>query len=429
MARSPPPTRAPETVTSPPSGPPFGPSRWPFRWVAFVLAVTAFGAGVPTPLYALYQQQYHFSSLVLTAIFAAYAAGVLATMLLIGPLADFVGRKPVLYAGMALTAASGVVFLLASGVLLLALARVVSGLAVGATTSTSNAAMSSLEPRRDQHHVARVSVAANFGGVASGVLLSGFLVADAPQPTHLVFGVLILASLVGMVAVASTPETGVRSAAEGRPRLQRPTVPSGLRGPFWVAAGSLAACYAIYGYFGAMAPTFLRHDLGVPNPTSAALVATMFGLAAIVQLWLGQVRDRRALLIGLPTILGATLLLTVAWPIPSYPLFVVGDAALGIGIGFAYMGSVTLIDRVSPATSRGDILSAFFTVGYVSLAIPTIGVGAVASAFGLVVAASSFGVVLAVAVALLYRATRATPTPPGGEGRPRGADGQARPPG
>ena len=401
---------------------PEGARRWPFRHIAWVLAVTAFGAGIPTPLYALYEQRYHFTSGVLAVVFAAYTAGVLATMLLVAPLSDVIGRKPVLYLGMALTAASGVAFLLASGPTTLAFARIISGLAVGATTSTATASMASLEPRRDQHHVARVSVAANFGGVATGILLSGLLVAYAPAPTELVFVVLILASLAGMIAVATTRETVARRPKALRPRVQRLLVPPPIQRPFWVAAGSLAACYSIYGYFGAMAPTFLRGDLHLANPAgSASLIAAMFGFAAITQLALGQVRDRRALLIGLPLILVATGFLTASLPATSFALFVVGDTALGVGVGFAYMGSVTLIDRVSPGALRGEILSVFFVVGYLALAIPTIGVGVTADRFGLSAAAISFGIALGLCVAVLYVLTRRTPTPPGGEGRPRHA--------
>ena len=399
-----------------------GGSRWPFRRIAGVLAVTSFGAGIPTPLYAIYEHQYHFTSGILAAIFAAYTAGVLATMLLVAPLSDVIGRKPVLYVGMVLTAASGLAFIFASGVVTLALARVTSGLAVGATTSTATASMASLEPRRDQHHVARVSVAANFGGVAVGILLSGFLVEYAPAPTELVFLVLIAASVAGIGAIAATRETVARRPPALRQRVQRLQVPSRIQRPFWVAAGSLAACYAIYGFFGAMAPTFLRADLGIGAPAgSASLIAVMFGLAAITQLVLGQVRDRRALLDGLPLIFIATVLLTSALPLTSFGLFLVGAAVLGIGVGFAYMGAVTLIDRVSPALERGEILSAFFVVGYLALAIPTIGVGVTADRFGLTAAATSFGIALALVVAVLYLLTHRTPTPPGGEGRPRNA--------
>jgi MFS family permease len=412
---------SPGAAVAPPGpfpAPPTG--RGPFRRTAYALGVTAFAAGVPTPLYAIYEAEFGFNAAALAAIFAAYTVGVLATTFLVAPLSDTIGRRPVLFVGMALTAAGAAVFLVANGAGVLALARIVSGLAVGATTSTATAAMAGLEPNRDPHHVARVSVAANFGGVATGILLAGVLVTYAPAPTRLVFVVVILAAAVGALAIAATPET-VPPPTQRRPlRIQRLRVPASDRLPFWVAAGSLAACYAVYGFFASLAPTFLRVDLAVGNRAlAAALVAVLFGSAALVQPALGQVRDRRALLIGLPLmtvgaagVLGAILL-------TSLPLLAVGALALGVGVGFAYMGAVTLVDRTAPAGASGEILAAFFVVGYVALAVPTIGIGVAADAVGLGTAALVFGGAVGLFVLGLAFVTRRTPTPPGGEGRPR----------
>jgi MFS family permease len=401
-------------------GPAVPSSRWPFRHVGYALAVTAFGAGIPTPLYAIYETRFHFGTAVLAGIFAAYTIGVVATMILVAPLSDVLGRKPILYVGMGLTIASGLVFLFASGILALAIARIVSGLAVGATTSTATASMAGLEPRRDQHHVARVSVASNFGGVATGILLSGFLVAYVPDPAQVPFLILIGAAVLGLLLIAATPETVERAARKGRPEVQRISIPPTLVRPFWVAAGSLAACYSVYGYFAAIAPTFLSVELAISNRAiSAIVIASMFGAAALIQLALGQVRDRRGLLIGLPIMLGATLLVTLAFPLRAFVLIGAGAVVLGLGVGFAYMGSVTLIDRLAPGPERGEILSAFFLTGYLALAVPTIGVGTTAQVVGLSVAGEAFGLALGLTLAVLFLLTRRTPTPAGGEGRPR----------
>ena len=413
--------------TGPPSSPggdgpaPVPASRGPFRLAAFVLAVTAFGAGVPTPLYGVYQQRFHFDATVLAAIFGSYTVGVLATMLLVAPLSDLIGRKPVLYLGMLLTGLSGVVFIVAHGVADLALARVVSGLAVGATTSTATAAMAGLEPRRDQHHVARVSVAANFGAVGSGVLLCGVLIVYAPWPELVVYLVLIGVSVAGALAVRALPETVPSRPSGSRLRSERVRVPATIRLPFWVAAGSLAACYSIYGFFGALAPTAIREALSISNrASSAAIVASLFGLAALVQLGLGQVRDRRALVAGLPILLAGLVGLMLSLPLHSVLVLVGAALTLGVGVGFVYMGSVTLIDRVAPTAMRGEVLSAFFVVGYLALAVPTVGVGLASVQLGFKAAGALFGAALGLFAAVLFIATRATPTPPGGEGRPRG---------
>jgi MFS family permease len=399
------------TEPAPPS------SRGPFRRTGYVLGVTAFGAGIPTPLYALYEVRYGFGAGVLGLVFGAYTIGVLATMLIVAPMSDVIGRKPVLYVGMALTAASGVAFILANGPAGLAVARIVSGLAVGATTSTATAAMARLEPNLDQHHVARVSVASNFGGVATGILVSGVLVAYLPDPTILVFLALIAASVVGMVAIAATPET---SEVGGAARTRRMQVPAAIRTPFAIAALALAACYAIYGFFGALAPTFVRIGLGLGGALPSALVvATMFGSAAVVQLALGQLRDRRALLLGFPMLVVGLSVLAFALLIDSLATIVAAAVLLGVAVGCAYMGSVTLIDRVSPDLSRGEVLSAFYLVGYLALAVPTIGVAFAAGPFGIGAAAAAFGITLGVFAVAGGVATLRTPTPAGGGGRRR----------
>jgi MFS family permease len=395
-------------------------SRWPFRWVAFALSVTAFGAGIPTPIYPLYEQQFHFGAGVLALVFGAYTAGVFVTLFFVAPFSDTLGRKPLLYTGMALTALSGVVFLLSSGVADLALARIVSGLAVGATTSIATAAMAGLEPRGDQHHVARVAVAANFGGVASGILLSGLLVEYAPAPTHLVFAVLIGASVLGFLVVATVPETVPHPKGPHAFRMQHVVVPREIWKPFWVSAGALSACYAIYGLFGALAPSFLRVNLGLSNyAAAAAVISVMFGMAALIQLGLGQVRDRRALLLGSPILVVGLAIFVVSGPLSSLPVLITGAGVIGIGVGFAYMGSVTLIDRIAPPALRGEILSGFYLAGYLSLAVPTIGVAAASTVVGLETAGVWFGSVLGVVVLGLFLALRRIPIPPGGGGRPR----------
>ena len=68
--------------------------------VAYALAAAVVGLGLlasvtPSPLYHIYSALWHFSPLTLTLIFATYAFGVLATLLLAGRASDEVGRRPV----------------------------------------------------------------------------------------------------------------------------------------------------------------------------------------------------------------------------------------------------------------------------------------------------------------------------------------------
>ena len=64
--------------------------------VAYAFATTMLGTTLPTPLYPIYQQHIGFSSLIVTVVFATYAVGVLAALLVVGPLSDIYGRRRVL---------------------------------------------------------------------------------------------------------------------------------------------------------------------------------------------------------------------------------------------------------------------------------------------------------------------------------------------
>src|SRR5260221_9593838 len=87
------------------------------------LAVLAFGLGsffaassAPTPLYRLYQQDWGFSSGMLTLVFAVYALSLLLALLTTGALSDHLGRKPVILAALVLEIVSLAVFALAGDV-------------------------------------------------------------------------------------------------------------------------------------------------------------------------------------------------------------------------------------------------------------------------------------------------------------------------
>ena len=104
-----------------------------------MFAVTILGTSLPAPLYAIYQRQWHFSSGIVTLIFAAYAVAVLAVLLVAGRTSDQVGRKPVMATALGFSALSTVVFILASGLGWLYLGRILSGLSAGLMTGAAAA--------------------------------------------------------------------------------------------------------------------------------------------------------------------------------------------------------------------------------------------------------------------------------------------------
>jgi MFS family permease len=97
-------------------------------------------------------------------IYATYAFGVLAALLLAGSASDDVGRRPMLLSALMALAGSTLFFLFASSTWWLFVGRGLQGLATGVAISTASASLLDLEPRRDPVTVAVTNgVASNAG--------------------------------------------------------------------------------------------------------------------------------------------------------------------------------------------------------------------------------------------------------------------------
>ena len=109
---------------------------------------------VPTPLWSLYAQRDRFSSLTVTIAFAVYAVAVAVSLFLAGHVSDWYGRRRVLMPALALEIVAAAVFLAWPALPGLLVARVLSGLGVGAVTATATAWLSELGGARGRRATA-----------------------------------------------------------------------------------------------------------------------------------------------------------------------------------------------------------------------------------------------------------------------------------
>src|SRR3954464_12214553 len=90
-----------------------------FAAVTAIFVLFTAASSVPSPLYVVYQQEWSFSPITLTVVFALYVIGLLGSLLVVGALSDPVGRRPVLAAAIALEAVALVLFIVAGDVTVL----------------------------------------------------------------------------------------------------------------------------------------------------------------------------------------------------------------------------------------------------------------------------------------------------------------------
>ena len=131
-----------------------------------------------------------FSATTLTAVFAVYALVVLVTLLVFGSVSDYLGRRPVILAALAVSRGACALFLAAHGVGLLFAARALQGVAVGAATGALGAALIDLQPE-GSGLAPVVTTAATILGLGAGALGASALVQYGPAPTHLVWWLLL----------------------------------------------------------------------------------------------------------------------------------------------------------------------------------------------------------------------------------------------
>jgi len=365
-----------------------------FWLVALVLGITMLGTTLPTPLYVIYQGQWHFSALIVTLTFAVYAVAVLATLLLAGRSSDQAGRRPVLAAALGASALSTVAFILAPDVGVLFVGRILSGVSAGLMTGTATAALAELASASASRRASLVATAANMGGLGLGPLIAGLFAQYAPQPTVLVFEVYLGVLAVAGLCLLLVPET-VSPRRQPALRFAGLGIPERGRSEFIAAGAAGFAAFALLGLFAALAPTFLGTVLHQNNhAVQGGVVFLLLAVGAITQVALFRFNSRRVVLAGLGVFLAALALIVAALDEASMALLLAGTVAGGVAVGSVFLGSLATANRLAPPGQRGQVLSAYFVACYTGLIIPVVGVG-VASEF-----ISDFAAVLALSVVL-----------------------------
>lgn len=370
---------------------------------AYAFVVTMLGTTMPTPLYPLYEKRFGFSGLIVTVVFATYAIGVIAALLLVGERSDQVGRRPVLLWGIAFAIVSSVVFLLARGLAALFVGRFLSGLSAGIFTGTATAALVDFAAPEHRGRATLVAAVANIGGLGLGPLVAGALAQLFPHPLRLSYEVHLALMIPAAAAIWWMPEP-VEDASPGAPfRIQRMSVPAEMRATFARASAAAFAGFAVTGLFTAVAPSFLGELLKQHSHVLiGAVVFAVFAASVVGQLSLEWLDAERAMPVGCAVMVLGMGVLAAGIAASSLALLICGGVVAGLGMGASFRAGLASVNSESPAERRGEVASAFFVIAYLAIVIPIIGVGVASQSIGLRAAGLVFaGVMAAIALAVL----------------------------
>jgi MFS family permease len=374
-------------------------SRQGYVLTSGILIVMMLGGTLPVPLYVLYEPKMGFGPLGVTMVFAAYVASVLVILLAFGDLSDHIGRRKVLVVAILFAVASTVVFLVATNIGELILARVLSGAGAGLATGTATAALSELEPRGDLRRAAILAAASNQLGLGLGPLIAGVFAEYVAAPTRTVFWLYLAMTAVALLAVVAIPETVTAPARAFRIRLHV-GVPPSLRAMMLGAMLGVFAAFALLGLFSSLVPTFLHGILGVHNlAVIGAASFLIFATAGVSQALFAGLSSRAAAGFGLPMLLVGLGALEVSLSVVATWLFVIGTVVGGIGVGLVFRGGLSEINRLVEPAHRAEVISSYFAAAYLGLGIPVVLIGFVSLAVSTVDASAWIsGLVAAVIV-------------------------------
>lgn len=376
--------------------------------MAVTLAALLFASSAPSPLYVIYQEQWDFSALTLTGVFAVYAIALLGSLLVAGSLSDHLGRRPVLLAALVVEVIAMLVFAVAPSVAWLFAARTLQGLATGVAMGCISAALLDLQPPERDWQGALTGVVAPLSGLAAGAVFAGVLADQSPDPLGLVFWVLVVVFAAMAALALLLPETVERGDGWRESLRPRIGVPPHVRAAFAAALPSMVATWSLGGLVLSLGPSMSAELLGTDGHLMAALpIFALAGISAVTSFAVRHVDPRTAARYGLSALIAGVAVVLSAVALSSGALFLVGAAICGLGFGPSFAGVFRALTDMADPDRRAELVSSVLTAAYLAFSAPALAAGLAVTQVGLQNTVEVYGisliVVASVALALTGR--------------------------
>jgi hypothetical protein len=353
--------------------------------------LVAASSSAVTPLYRLYQETMQLTPLWITIVFAIYVASLLAALLTVGGLSDYVGRRPVILAALLLNAAAMILFAEARDVWQLILARGVQGLCVGVGTTALGAAILDTDRARGP----LLNSVTAFLGMTAGSLGAAAMITFAPDPLHRVYDILLALTALMIALLWFMPESITRK--DGALASLRPHVgvPPQSRAILARLTPANIAAWALGGLYLSLMPTVVATTMRVHSPWVGGVVVSALMLTAAIAV--ATFRDwpaRRLILTATSTLpLGVAVSLFGIQQQQVLALLA-GTVIAGVGFGSTFSGALRALLPTAEPHQRAGLLSAFYLQSYLAFSLPAVAAGLSVPLIGLATVAYLYGTVI-----------------------------------
>lgn len=361
--------------------------------LAMAILTTTFAVNLQAPLYAAYAAESNVGTTAVTVAFAAYVAGLMPTLLLLGGLSDRIGRRiPVMIALLLGTGATALLVLRPSWESLV-IARLLLGIGTGLVTTAGNAYMAEIMGEANSRRAALIVTSATTLGFGGGALATSVSL-NLQGPTLMPLSYVLLFAIAPILAIITLTLARVDK-PRPVPLLRLPVFPVGT----WVYGIAMVLAWSTSGVVIAVVPLELQAQ-GLGGWTGVVVFLAIF-TGFLCQPLARRMKNATSLALGFALIPTGFITIILGLKTSSIVWVLLGTCLTSAAnYGFTYLGSLLEVTTLAP-DNRARATAGLFTYAYIGFSLPTVASGILADNVGLLPAMTVFGTFLVIATILV----------------------------
>lgn len=352
-------------------------------FVAFAVFSVAWGGNEATPMLVFYRQEAVFSDVFVDSLLVSYAVGIVAGLLICGPLSDRFGRKVVMLPSPAIALLGSVFIALGETTeSVMFIGRILAGLAVGVAMSVGGSWIKELSTPTFEPGVApsagakraTMSLTAGFG---LGAGLAGVLAEWGPMPGQLPYIVHCLISVVALAGLMTVPETRQSAHLKVKGSFWSDILVPTIRHPRFLTVVAPVAPW-VFGAAGvayAITPRLVQDQVGSPVAFSGLLTVIALASGFTIQQFgprINTAYNARGPIVALVlVIVGMTVAAVASRYIAVWSAIVVA-IILGAAYGLCLISGLTEVQRIAGPDDLAGLTAAYYTLTYIGFFFPMI---------------------------------------------------------